>query len=135
MAAASASTTHPNQVPSGRASVPGVHPEPEANSLLLGPAVVVVAMVVVVGIAGVIGYQRQTILARLNLPVSWLDRYAYLSGAAMNAFIWQSTRMAIPAAGGLIIALAEDTWPIFAVATLGFLVFFFIVGLMKIMFG
>ena len=40
----------------------------------------------------------------------------------MNAFIWQSTRMAIPAAGGLIIALAGDTWPIFALATVGFLV-------------
>ena len=51
-----------------------------------------------------------------------LDRHAYLSAAAMNAFIWQSTRMAIPAAGGLIIALAGDTWPIFAIATCGFAV-------------
>lgn len=60
--------------------------------------------------------------ARASIFPLLLDRYAYLSGAAMNAFIWQSTRMAIPAAGGLIIALAEDTWPIFAMATLGFLV-------------
>ncbi len=59
--------------------------------------------------------------ARASIFPLLLDRYAYLSGAAMNAFIWQSTRMAIPAAGGLIIALAEDTWPIFAMATLGFL--------------
>ncbi len=51
-----------------------------------------------------------------------LDRHAYLSAAAMNAFIWQSTRMAIPAAGGLIIALTGDTWPIFAIATCGFAV-------------
>ncbi len=60
--------------------------------------------------------------ARASIFPLLLDRFAYLSGAAMNAFIWQSTRMAIPAAGGLIIALAGDTWPIFAVATLGFLV-------------
>lgn len=60
--------------------------------------------------------------ARASIFPLLLDRYAYLSGAAMNAFIWQSTRMAIPAAGGLIIAIAGDTWPIFALATLGFLV-------------
>jgi MFS family permease len=60
--------------------------------------------------------------ARASIFPLLLDRYAYLSGAAMNAFIWQSTRMAIPAAGGLIIALAGDTWPIFALATVGFLV-------------
>ena len=60
--------------------------------------------------------------ARASIFPLLLERYAYLSGAAMNAFIWQSTRMAIPAVGGLIIALAEDTWPIFAIATLGFLV-------------
>lgn len=60
--------------------------------------------------------------ARASIFPLLLDRYAYLSGSAMNAFIWQSTRMAIPAAGGLIIAVAGDTWPIFALATIGFLV-------------
>lgn len=60
--------------------------------------------------------------ARASIFPLLLDRYAFLSGSAMNAFIWQSTRMAIPAAGGLIIALAGDTWPIFALATVGFLV-------------
>ena len=49
-----------------------------------------------------------------------LDRHAYLSGVALNAFIWQSTRMAIPAAGGLIIAASGHTWPVFAVAAAGF---------------
>jgi MFS family permease len=64
--------------------------------------------------------------ARASIFPLLLARSAYLSGAAMNAFIWQSTRMAIPAAGGLIIALAGDTWPIFALATVGFLVMSFI---------
>lgn len=58
--------------------------------------------------------------ARASIFPLLLDRHAYLSGVALNAFIWQSTRMAIPAAGGLIIALAGDTWPIFAMATIGF---------------
>lgn len=58
--------------------------------------------------------------ARASIFPLLLDRHAYLSGVALNAFIWQSTRMAIPAAGGVIIALAGDTWPIFALATIGF---------------
>lgn len=39
----------------------------------------VVVLVVVPVVATVIGYQRQTRLARLELPGSWLDRYAYLA--------------------------------------------------------
>lgn len=58
--------------------------------------------------------------ARASIFPLLLDRHAYLSGVALNSFIWQSTRMAIPAAGGVIIALTGDTWPIFALATLGF---------------
>lgn len=60
--------------------------------------------------------------ARASIFPLLLDRHAYLSGVALNAFIWQATRMAIPAAGGLIIALANDTWPVFAFAAGGFLV-------------
>lgn len=58
--------------------------------------------------------------ARASIFPLLLDRHAYLSGVALNSFIWQSTRMAIPAAGGLIIAVSGDTWPIFALATVGF---------------
>ena len=60
--------------------------------------------------------------ARASIFPLLLDRHAYLSGVALNAFIWQSTRMAIPALGGLIIAVAGDTWPVFAAAALGFAV-------------
>lgn len=64
--------------------------------------------------------------ARASIFPLLLDRHAYLSGVALNAFIWQSTRMAIPAAGGLIIALANDTWPVFASAAVGFFLMFVI---------
>lgn len=64
--------------------------------------------------------------ARASIFPLLLDRHAYLSGVALNAFIWQSTRMAIPAAGGLIIAMANDTWPVFAFAAVGFFLMFVI---------
>ncbi|MGE0625060.1 MAG: MFS transporter [Pseudomonadales bacterium] len=60
--------------------------------------------------------------ARASIFPLLLDRHAYLSGVALNAFIWQATRMAIPAAGGLLIAVAGDTWPVFAFAAVGFAV-------------
>lgn len=60
--------------------------------------------------------------ARASIFPLLVDRTAYLSGVALNAFIWQVTRMAIPAAGGLLIALAGDTWPVFAAASVGFVV-------------
>ncbi len=60
--------------------------------------------------------------ARASIFPLLLDRHAYLSGVALNAFIWQATRMAIPAAGGLIIAATGHTWPVFAVASVGFAV-------------
>ncbi len=58
--------------------------------------------------------------ARASIFPLLLDRHAYLSGVALNAFIWQATRMAIPAAGGLLIAVTGDTWPVFAAAAGGF---------------
>lgn len=60
--------------------------------------------------------------ARASIFPLLLDRHAYLSGVALNAFIWQATRMAMPAAGGLLIAVAGDTWPVFAFAAVGFAV-------------
>ena len=64
--------------------------------------------------------------ARASIFPLLLDRNAYLSGVALNAFIWQATRMAIPAAGGVVIALAQDTWPVFATASIGFLVMYLV---------
>lgn len=50
-------------------------------------------------------------------------RDALMSAVALNSFIWQSTRMAIPALGGLLM-YAADTWLIFSLGASGFLVMF-----------
>jgi len=64
--------------------------------------------------------------ARASIFPLLLDRHAYMSGVALNAFIWQATRMAIPAAGGIVIAFANDTWPVFAAASVGFFVMYLV---------
>ena len=52
-----------------------------------------------------------------------VERPAYMSAVALNAFIWQSTRMMIPALGGLLLAYT-DTWVVFALGAAGFTVMF-----------
>ncbi|MEM1230102.1 MAG: MFS transporter [Pseudomonadota bacterium] len=52
-----------------------------------------------------------------------VERPAYMSAVALNAVIWQSTRMTMPALGGLLIAYT-DTWVIFALGAAGFLVMY-----------
>ncbi|MCB1684648.1 MAG: MFS transporter, partial [Pseudomonadales bacterium] len=61
-----------------------------------------------------------------------LERSAFMSAVALNAFIWQSTRMAMPALGGIVIAAARDTWPIFAASAVGFFVMFCVMGSIRI---
>ena len=58
-------------------------------------------------------------------------RQAYLSAVALNAFIWQSTRTAIPAVGGLLI-LFGGTGTVFAVGAAGFLTMFLTMCTIKI---
>jgi MFS family permease len=58
---------------------------------------------------------------RVAIYTQFVDRNAFLSAVALNAFIWQSTRMAMPAIGGILIAL-WDTWVVFAAGMIGFLV-------------
>lgn len=53
-----------------------------------------------------------------------IERNGLMSAIALNSFLWQSTRMVIPAAGGLLIALT-DTWFVFALAATGYGVMFF----------
>lgn len=100
-----------------------------------GITAVLLALLTVLDLTGLVTvWQVLTIAALISLVtgLDWparasifpllLDRSAYLSGVALNAFIWQATRMAIPAAGGLLIALVGDTWPVFAAAAIGFAV-------------
>ena len=58
---------------------------------------------------------------RVSLYPNLVSRSAFLSAVALNSFVWQVTRMAMPALGGLIIA-ASDTWVLFLLSALGFLV-------------
>jgi len=60
---------------------------------------------------------------RVSLYPRLVDRPAFMSAVALNSFIWQASRMAMPAAGGLLIA-ATDTWLVFALGACGFLVMF-----------
>lgn len=58
---------------------------------------------------------------RVSIYPQLVDRPAFMSAVALNSFIWQATRMAMPAVGGIIIAVS-DTWVVFAVGAAGFLV-------------
>lgn len=70
--------------------------------------------------------------ARASIFPMLLERSAFMSAVALNAFIWQSTRMAMPALGGIVIAASGDTWPIFAASALGFFVMFCVMGSIRI---
>lgn len=60
---------------------------------------------------------------RVSLYPQLIERPAFMSAVALNSFIWQATRMAIPAVGGVVIA-ATDTAMVFAIGALGFLTMF-----------
>jgi predicted MFS family arabinose efflux permease len=64
--------------------------------------------------------------ARVSMYPRLVDRPAFMSAVALNSFIWQASRMAMPALGGLLIA-ATDTWVVFALGAAGFLVMFTVV--------
>ncbi len=65
--------------------------------------------------------------ARAAIYPLLVERYAFMSAVALNSFIWQATRMAIPALGGVLMYIA-DTWLIFALASLGFLIMFVVIS-------
>ncbi len=56
-----------------------------------------------------------------------VDRAAMMSAVAMNSFVWQVTRMAVPALGGVLMYLG-GTWIIFAIAAAGFLIMFVVIS-------
>ncbi|MDP6375767.1 MAG: MFS transporter [Pseudomonadales bacterium] len=69
--------------------------------------------------------------ARAALYPQFVERNAFLSAVALNAFIWQSTRMALPALGGIMIGY-WDTWTVFAAATVGFLIMLAVMTTLKV---
>jgi MFS family permease len=64
---------------------------------------------------------------RVSIYPQLVDRPAFMSAVALNSFIWQATRMAIPAVGGIIIAVS-DTWVVFALGGAGFLVMLIVIS-------
>ena len=64
--------------------------------------------------------------ARVSLYPRLIDRSAFMSAVALNSFVWQVSRLAIPAAGGLLIA-ATGTATVFALGSLGFIAMFWVV--------
>lgn len=86
----------------------------------------------IIAIAGVISFTsgfdwptRQAIFPAL------IEREDMMSAVALNSIIWQSCRMVMPAFGGIIIALA-DTWVVFFLCALGFVVMFLVMAGLKV---
>ena len=69
--------------------------------------------------------------ARSALFPLLVERPAYLSAVALNMFIWQSTRMALPALGGVILALT-DSWVVFALGAGGFFTMFLVLSTLEV---
>jgi len=65
--------------------------------------------------------------ARVSIYALLVDRDAFMNATALNAVIWQSTRMAMPALGGLLIA-TNGTWLLFALGAIGYLVMFVVIS-------
>lgn len=59
--------------------------------------------------------------ARVSVFPALIDREFMMSAVALNSVVWQVTRMAMPALGGLLMA-ATDTWVLFALGGGGALV-------------
>ena len=64
---------------------------------------------------------------RVSIFPQLVPRSAFMSAVALNSFIWQVTRMAMPAIGGVVIAIS-DTWVIFAFGSIGFAIMFLVIS-------
>jgi len=65
--------------------------------------------------------------ARVAIFPHLVERHAFMSAVALNSFIWQATRMAVPAMGGVLMYFA-DTWLIFALGAAGFFTMFLVIS-------
>ena len=79
-------------------------------------------ILITAGISVVTGFDwpaRQAIFPAL------IERDDMMSAVALTSIIWQSSRMVMPAFGGIIIAIS-DTWLLFVLCSVGFLLMFFV---------
>ena len=63
--------------------------------------------------------------ARTAIMPSLIERDEMLSAVALSSIVWQSSRMMVPAVGGLILTIA-DTWVAFGLCAIGFLSMFLV---------
>ena len=63
--------------------------------------------------------------ARQALFPALIDSKHMMSAVALNSILWQSTRMVMPAVGGVVIAVF-DTSVVFIAAAVGFMIMFFV---------
>ncbi len=73
-------------------------------------------LAIAAAVAFIIGFDFP---ARLAFFPHLIRREHMMSAVALNAMLWQGTRMVLPAIGGAIIALS-DTWVVFALGAAGF---------------
>jgi MFS family permease len=69
--------------------------------------------------------------ARTAIMPSLIERDEMLSAVALSSIVWQSSRMIVPAIGGIILSVA-DTWVAFALCAAGFVSMFVVMLSMNI---
>ena len=85
--------------------------------------VVVWHVLVIAGLIGLVsGFDWP---ARQAVFPSLIDREHMMSAVALNSILWQGTRMIVPAAGGVVIAIT-DTAVVFIAAAAGFIYMFLV---------
>ena len=72
--------------------------------------------------------------ARQAIFPALIEREDMMSAVALTTIIWQATRMTMPALGGIVIALG-DTWMLFVLCSLGFLLMFFVMLTLRVRAG
>jgi len=110
------------------------------TSVLVGTMLLLLA---VLDVTGMVTVWHVLLIAALIAFVSGIDwptrqaifplliqREHMMSAVALNSIIWQSTRMIMPAVGGIVIAFA-DTWVIFLLCAIGFFIMFLVVTGLK----
>ena len=86
----------------------------------------------VIAIAAVVSFtQGIDWPTRQSIFPTLIERDDMMSAVALTSIIWQSTRMVMPALGGLIIAFV-DTWLVFALCSSGFVVMFFVIQSLRL---
>lgn len=68
---------------------------------------------------------------RQSIFPALIEREDMLSAVALNSIIWQSSRMVMPAIGGVLLAFT-DTWLAFTFCALGYVAMFLVVAGLKI---